>query len=267
MKLIVSDIDGTLSHEGEPIPIEVANKLEEEVLKGNQIILVTGRTYHFAEPLLINLNFPYYLGLYNGALLIKMPSKETVRKNFLSMETVKAIHPYFQEEGAQFLVEAGMESDGACFYLKDLFSHELLTYFNKRKGREPWIHINSLHEIYLEDIAMLKCFGHKLLLEKIKNKLTPLFALDMCVIEDPYQLYYVLLVNAKEVNKGTLLDQFLHNQNFDEIIVCGNDLNDLPMMRYATQKVVIEGSPEAILKIADIIVPKPSEQGILKVLL
>ena len=44
------------------------------------------------------------------------------------------------------------------------------------------------------------------------------------------------------------------------------DLNDLSMLLMATKKVVIEGSPKALIDIADEIVLKPQELGVMSIL-
>ncbi|MCB1117940.1 MAG: HAD family phosphatase, partial [Chlamydiia bacterium] len=65
--LIALDIDGTLTDGSRLIPDQVVNYLHGLHDSGWQIALITGRMYSFAKRAIANMNFPYYLGIQNGA--------------------------------------------------------------------------------------------------------------------------------------------------------------------------------------------------------
>ena len=64
---IALDIDGTITRDDHLIPDEVVFYLESLFNERWQIILVTGRTLSFALSSIQKLQFPYLLGLQNGA--------------------------------------------------------------------------------------------------------------------------------------------------------------------------------------------------------
>jgi Cof subfamily protein (haloacid dehalogenase superfamily) len=268
MKLFVSDIDGTLTHGNEPISIETVNFLKKKQSEGYQIILITGRNFSFIEPLLKNFDFSYYLGLYNGSLLLSMPSKVIIHKKYLQLEKVIELSSIFEKYHLEFIVESGIEDENAIYFRKDKFSSRELSYLSLRQisSNDVWRDIKDFHEIKNESVPILKCFAEKTILYKLKEIIESLHEVHITIIEDPFKVLYALLLTHSLASKGQLLKSFINNQVCHEIIVCGNDLNDLTMLEMATKKVVIEGSPQELLDIADVIAKKPQEGGIIEVL-
>lgn len=48
------------------------------------------------------------------------------------------------------------------------------------------------------------------------------------------------------------------------LITGGNDNNDIPLLQYGDQRIVIEGAPEALSKLATVIAPPSEECGIIE---
>jgi Cof subfamily protein (haloacid dehalogenase superfamily) len=268
LKLFVSDIDGTLVHRNDPIAKEICEGLKKKKSQGYEIVLITGRNYSFAYPLLKHLDFSYYLGLYNGSLLLSMPQEAIVHEKYLSFEEVFQLFAFVESCGFEFIIEASSKERDRVFFRKEKFSFQELDYFSMREqlANSKWEEIKKIEEISNEKILILKCFSTKDRLNWLKNKIQSQMNLQVTIVEDPFKLFHVLLVTHKEANKGFLLKEFIKGRHASEIIVCGNDLNDLSMLLMATKKVVVEGSPKELIDIADQIVSKPQEMGIKTVL-
>jgi Cof subfamily protein (haloacid dehalogenase superfamily) len=268
LKLFVSDIDGTLAHRNEPIPKKVCEALKKKKNQGYEILLITGRNYSFTYPLLKHLDCSYYLGLYNGSFLLSLPQGAIVHEKYLSFEEVFKLFECVEANGFEFIIEARSKEKDRVFFRKEKFSFQELHYFSMREqlANNNWEEIKNIEEISNEKILILKCFSTKDRLNWLKNKIESLVNVQMTIVEDPFKLFHVLLVTHKEADKGSLLKEFINGRATSEIIVCGNDLNDLSMLLMATKKVVIEGSPKALIDIADEIVLKPQELGVMSIL-
>lgn len=266
MRLFVSDIDGTLTYGNEPISEETAAFLRSKKNEGYEIILITGRNFSFVFPLLKYLDFPFYLGLYNGSLLISMPNKTVIYQKYLPLDLVLKLSVIFEKSGHEFIVESGIEENDIVYFRKERFSEKEVKYFSLRQIASNciWKEINCFYEMNIKHVPILKCFADKAELYQLMTKIKQEHDVQITIIEDPFKIFYALLLTHNKANKGLLLKNFISEGLCKEIIVCGNDLNDLSMLELATKKVVIENSPQELLDIADVIIKKPQERSIAK---
>ena len=72
---IALDIDGTITDATHHAPKEVVDFLHSLVDCGWEIVLITGRTFSFCHFVVRELDFPFYLGIQNGADILLMPKK------------------------------------------------------------------------------------------------------------------------------------------------------------------------------------------------
>ncbi len=77
-----------------------------------------------------------------------------------------------------------------------------------------------------------------------------------------------LTVGSKDINKGLPLKKLkeIFGLQQNDIYAFGNDRNDIPMLTEAGTAVAIENSPEDVLAVANNIVRKPEENGVLSFL-
>ncbi len=129
MKLLVSDIDGTLAHRNDPIAKEVCECLKKKKSQGYEIVLITGRNYSFTYPLLKHLDFSYYLGIYNGSLLLSMPKQNIVQEKYLSFDDVFKLCQFVEDLGFEFIIEARSNEKDRVFLEKKNFLSKSFTIF------------------------------------------------------------------------------------------------------------------------------------------
>lgn len=234
---------------------------------GWEVFLITGRNYTFAEPLLKNLDFPYLLGLQNGALFLSMPSQKIQLRKYLPFEVMLKLHKQFILHDLEFVVEGGIERGDICFFRNERFSADEVAYFRFRESmsKAKWQAIRDFAEIGPADVPLLKCFGSQEDLMAVRSEIK--HKVHMPIVRDPFRDSYVSLTTDEEATKGCTLQTLLSkNKPYDEVVVCGDDLNDEPMLRLATKKVIMATAPQELLELADIIVPPAQENGILEVL-
>ena len=89
--IIATDIDRTLTNKDHKIPIDVIKYLKKCHDEGYEIVFITGRTFSFSKQVLKECDFPYHLGVQNGAEVLKMPEEEFRMQKFLTKDIVVRI--------------------------------------------------------------------------------------------------------------------------------------------------------------------------------
>jgi len=265
---IALDIDGTLTEGMEPISEEVASHLRSLFNEGWKIVLVTGRTFSFAEKALIYCQFPYFFAVQHGADLLEMPLKRVIERYYLPHELFAVLDEIYKNEPENYLVYAGVDRGDFCFYRPHRFSQELLHYFLKLKllSKESWKEVENFDEVY--HFSLVKCLGSERSMYRIKEKLSSNPQITSIVIRDPLNpKLHLNMITHHEATKGkTLLRLQKSLKNKLPIIAAGDDWNDLSLLEVADVKIVIETAPKELLEKADIIAQRPNKRGIIPAL-
>ena len=122
--IIASDIDKTLTNKDHVIPNEVINYLKKCYIRGFEIVFITGRTFSFSKNALMACDFPYHLGVQNGAEVIKMPEREFCMQKFLSKDLVLKICEQIEFIDRDFVIYSGVELGDFCYYNPSKFLGE-----------------------------------------------------------------------------------------------------------------------------------------------
>lgn len=262
--VLALDIDGTLTTEAHSIPHSVIKELIRYANEGWILFFVTGRTFKWSWPLFKDLNIPYYLAIQNGALLLKMPERQILAKNYLTLEILEKVGEY-SPDCALF---AGFEQEDVVYYRRDRFNKEDLDYLDFRKNliKETWIDVPDYSGLPFTSFASLKWIGKRASLEKIIQDAEEKHGLHLPLNRDPVKEgYFVAQGTHVKATKGVVLKEWLKTKNFKgPVIAAGDDGNDLPMLLEADVKIVMEGAEEELLKLASYIAPPASKEGIIQ---
>ena len=139
--IIALDIDGTITSSKDALEPEVGRYLNQLTAEGWRIIFITGRTYSFAKPILVDIEGDFFVAVQNGAALYEMPQEKCVKKNDLSTELLGRLEPLFQNEGTGFLVDRVKRTEifvtinGEIFRLKSSSISTSYRNFSRGMGR------------------------------------------------------------------------------------------------------------------------------------
>lgn len=265
---IALDIDGTLTTgtNGKISP-NIIKYLEDLVHKGWKLIFITGRSFFAGHHLFESINFPYYLAVQNGAIILEMPEKKIVSKKYLDRSIFSTMELICHNEPTDFVLYCGFEYNDVCYYRPKKFSASLLSYIEQRIAgfKEDWRPVESYDEVELEGFPSIKCFGLYPEAVKLTKFIEDKLKLHVPLIRDPFnETYYVMQATHPEISKGKALQDFIKIVSCKgKIIAAGDDLNDTSMLEVADVKVVMATAPKSMLDYADIIAPPASEEGII----
>ncbi len=249
--LIALDLDGTVIHSSEPLSFERARYFEKKVKEGFHLMFISGRTAQWMEDKLKNLNCPYALAPQNGAALVLMPEKKLLQSSTLDHDIVNQAKAISEEEKLPFILYGGFEEQDRCYWDPEAFSDEMRQYLNRRKAKT----LENWQEKPLHKIASIKWIGPKKQIERISQKVEKRLNLHIPPIKDPFDPnYFVAQATKSDVNKGEILKFYKNYLGISAgTIAGGDDINDLPMLKASSVRIVMEGAPEQLLDKADIV--------------
>jgi len=233
-KVIVSDLDGTLLNAQHRISDYTEDLIRFVLSKGIPFIIATGRHYRDVVGLTQNLGESLCTITSNGARAHDGFGKLLYQQNMTSVEakeilTIAAGFNVHQNvyDGDRWLVE--QPDLGLLAMHPSGFAYEEVKLLS-----EP-----------LDNVAKTFFVGDTEVLQQLRLALIARFGVDLNLV---FSLDNVLEVMAQGVSKGRALESILAGQNMDntDSIAFGDGMNDLEMLRWVAQPVLMANAQEAL---------------------
>ena len=258
-KLVAIDMDGTLLREDKTISERTKNTIVSAREKGVTVVLATGRPIQGVSRYLEELNMyteKDYVLTYNGALIQKTESKESVAKIALKGEDFHYLKKLSDKLGVH--IHAFSEKQG------------LITPKNSKYTEvEADINKIEIHEINMDDISddevMIKIMmiDEPEILSKAMDKL-PKEVYDKYTVVRSAPFFLEFL--NKSVNKGVGVEMLAKHLGVkrEEVMTFGDAGNDIHMIEYAGLGVAMGNAFDEIKEAADYITDSNNNDGVAK---
>lgn len=264
IKMIGLDMDGTLLTTEKKMTAYTKQILEKALEQGIEVVLSTGRSITGIPKELLEMPGMKYAVTINGARIIDLQINEVIYENTLSMETALKLLDIISEYDA--IQEAFIDS--VCYSTKEKLTH----------ANDYFLH-PSIAEYVLKSrtpVADVKAT----VLEKNKSvdKVNGMFR----TAEDKKSSYELLSkvpgvvvvsslgnnweINAEGTDKGNAmlrLGQLLGIKR-EEIMACGDGMNDIAMLKAVGLGVAMENAEPEVKEAADYITASNDEDGVAK---
>lgn len=258
-KLVVLDLDGTLTNSEKKLPKENYEALMRLQKKGVRVALASGRpTYgiqHLAQELQLK-DYNGYIMAYNGGFVIDCKSGKAMSRNILPRELFAQLR------------EASKEYDAAIITYDDANDTILTeTEGNKWIEHEAWLN-NQMRLEVVENIdkaapnELPKCLmvgepEHMAKIEPLMQKRFPQLAIYR---SSPFFLEIV----PQGVDKAKSIDNLrkMIDIEVSEIAAFGDGYNDISMVEYAGIGVAMANGCDEIKKVANFISLTNDEAGV-----
>lgn len=266
--LIAIDIDGTLTAVRDALAPEVIEYLQNVRAEGWKLLFVTGRTLDWSCKLLDNLPFDFYLSVFNGAYTLEYPKKTVIKKCFLPFERIFQVVNLVRNEDVGIAIYGAPDRFNKSFLYRNYASHVLVNHLLSRAKAvcETWSDIDSIMDLPTDSFASMRLFCLPHTAKKLGYLIEDATQLHAPMMKDSYDdCFAVVQVTHSDVSKGQALQHVLkHHGKMHKIIACGDDHNDISMLKEADVAVVMASAPCEVLQLADIIAPPAKENGIIQ---
>ncbi len=256
-KIIVLDLDGTLTNAEKKITPRTREALMKAQQKGARIVLASGRPTYGIVPIAEELEIAKYGGYimaFNGGKITNWESRKTIFEQKLEDELVPQIYQQAMDAQMQILTYRG-EEILATSDTDEYVQHE--AFINKMPVAAT---ANFLEEV---EYPVNKCLvvGEPTALHQLELKMAKQMEGKISVYTSaPFFLECVPL----NIDKAASLDRLLKLLNItkEEVIACGDGHNDLSMIEYAGLGVAMANAEEDVKAAANYVTLSNEEDGV-----
>jgi hypothetical protein len=275
IKLLALDLDGTLLDSRGRIPADnkTAIRLAEEA--GVLVTIATGRRFRDARPVALEIGFNAPIVTHNGALLKFADSLETVDSSLIDGETVREILRVGRGFGGDALVSADPDGKGTMLY--DVISDKNIP-LQKYIAWSRMLHGDEAEDaIHHVDRIEDELDRTRVIHVSFSGTCGPMYDLQR-VLEDelgdtvnilatiyPHLDFTLLDILPPNASKATGLNKIASDHGFshEEVMVCGDNFNDLEMLEYAGTSVVMgNAAPELRERVGFFVTASNDDHGV-----
>ena len=256
-KIIVLDLDGTLTNRDKIITPRTRAALMKAQEAGKIVVLASGRPAAGVEPLAKELElsrFGSYILSYNGGMITNCRTGEIVFSVLLPVETNRKIIELSREHRVDILTYQGEE----------IITNNMECPYAVKESE-----INHLPLKQVEDMAEYVDFQvPKFLMMDDGDYLATVEPKVKAAMGRDFSVYrsepYFLEILPKGIDKARSLERLLDRIGLtkEEMIACGDGYNDLTMISYAGLGVAMEYAVLPVRKAAQYITASNNDDGV-----
>lgn len=260
-KILVLDIDGTLTNSKKQIIEATKQAIWELMDRGHLVALASGRPTpgmrRYEKELELDKRGGYLLS-YNGARIVECISGEVVHQNFLPLQVVPELYEFARERGAGLITYDGdivisafepdeyIKLEAGINWLPIRHEPDFVEYVNydinkclmTAPGEQAAVYEKELQERFGDIISIYR--------------------------SEPF----FIEIMPKDINKAVGLDLVLKGLGMgpEQAVCCGDGYNDISMIEYAKVGVAMGNAQPAVKEAADYIAPTNDEDGLVDVI-
>jgi Cof subfamily protein (haloacid dehalogenase superfamily) len=266
IRLLAIDIDGTLLDSQGRLPDAHREAVVDAYACGIAIVLVTGRSFHFARPVARLLSIPPTLVCNNGAL-VKNEAGETVMRHLLSRDAARGVLADTRRyEDSVAIIFDRPDERQIVFERMDWSHPNRRGYYAKNKAFIMQTTV-PLAEMLTEDPIQVMFNGSVAPMRELAAALRALPVADQCAValtEYEHRDFSLLDVNGAGCCKGATLERWTRTRGLvrDDVMAVGDNLNDIEMLDFAGTAVVMGNATETLKQRGHLITGTNDEGGL-----
>ncbi len=251
IKLLALDLDGTLLNSEGKIPAKNKLAIQNAEEKGVLVTIATGRRFRDARPIALEIGFNAPILTHNGALLKYAESLDTVSSSTIETDTTFDVLRVGKEFGGEALVSTDPTGKGTLFY--ETVSNEnipLQRYIVWSKqihgddAENAILCVENLEEALIQtQVIHISYSGNCNIMKELQVILQEQLQDSINILTTVYpKLDFTLLdILPPNTSKATALSKLavLNDLTPKNIMVVGDNFNDLEMLEYAGTSVVM----------------------------
>ena len=256
IRMIVTDLDGTLLAGKSNLPEGNIIALRRAMDAGVQVVIASGRMIEATLPIAraIGVNAP--LSLFNGAMAYDMQQDAILSGTVVPRDTAIAVLQALEARGAY--VQA---FPGRGYYMEK--KNHWTEYYENKIGVTGTEVGRKLSTWLQSDVYKLLCLGDAPQLHALMRELSPLFPQVTFVKSGETHLEII----ARGVDKASGLRDICRITGVqpDEMIAFGDEMNDLPMLKFVGTGYAMENAVEGVKREISRIAPDNLACGVARI--
>ena len=256
-KALALDLDGTLTNREKKVPVGNKEAIEKAIDAGVKVILASGRPLFGITPIARELELDKkggYILAYNGGCIVDCKTGKQMSATIMPQDCIADICSLARANGVYALTYAdtqiAAESDSDEYVKKEAICNS--TTIKK---------VDDLRKFVDYPVEKFLVVGEH---EKLLPVQKALLDKHEGVINAFFSESYFLEVVPAGVAKDASLDKLLTMLDItsEELVACGDGMNDIPMLKYAGLAAVMENAYPEVKKYADVNAPSNDDCGV-----
>ena len=259
-KIIVLDLDGTLTNSKKEISKNTLDALLEIQRNGYKVALASGRPTPGITKLAKQLELKKYGGYllsFNGGRIINCATEKVVFQRTLPSDVIPKIYDYAMSHNLGIIT---YQDDSIIMGSKG----DQYIDIESRINAMPVKPVSNFLEYVDFDVNKCLLTGDPKIAEVCVDELQELFP-DLSIMRsEPF----FIEVMPKGIDKAQSLDRMLESLGLhkENTVCCGDGYNDISMIEYAGVGVAMGNAQDAVKKVADFITLSNDEDGLVVVI-
>lgn len=264
IKMIGLDLDGTLLTTKKEVTTYTRKVLEQALAQGIQVLVSTGRPISAIPKEVLNIHGMKYAVTSNGARVLDIETNEVLHESMISMETAEQLIDILSDYDAILEIFINGVS-----YARSAELEHVYDYFKNPSMAEYVLNTR----IRVEDVKATLHEKHSLVdkvhgmfknAEDMKNAYERLSKIPGIVAVSSFGNNLEMNREGTDKGKGLLALGELLGIKREEIMACGDGMNDFEMLKTVGFAVAMENGHPRVKEIADYITVTNDEDGVAK---
>lgn len=256
IRMIVTDLDGTLLAGKSVLPEENIRALRRAMDAGVKVVLASGRMLEATQPIAdaIGVNAP--MSLFNGAMAYDGAAGRVLRGRTIPRDTAVRVLREIEARGGY--VHA---FPGRGYYLEKRC--HWTDYYENKIGVTGIEVGGKLSEWLDADVYKLLCLGEAPELERLKGALEPLFP-DVTFVKSG-ETHLEIVIRGVDKASGLRDVGAITGIAPEEMLAFGDEMNDLPMLQYAGTGYAMGNAVDGVRRALTHHAPRNTECGVARI--
>lgn len=254
--LYISDLDGTLFNSNKKITEYTAQVINSCIQKGMQFTIATARMAYACDYRLASLNLSTPGILTNGVFLYDFKTKKYMNVEEIPDQVVPQVIDVFEKHGKPCFLYTFFQ-DKLSIYYNDASLTEQTQYYSA-KALEYCAEVKITPDLLLaaknKQVVYVTLSGTEEQLAPVCEEIKQINGVAYSYYLNIYNGLYCLEVFSHKASKKTALRKLKGMFDCDEVVVFGDNLNDLSMIEIADRSYApMNGLPEVKNKVTAVI--------------
>jgi hypothetical protein len=249
-RLLAIDIDGTLLDSRGRLPDAHREALVDAAARGVEIALVTGRSFHFTQPVMALLPVPLTLICNNGAV-VKSAAGDTLMRHVLSRDAARTVLAGTKHlEDSVAIVFDRADERQIVFERMDWSHPNRRGYYDKNKAYiaaspvplAEMLTDDPIQVMFNGSVAPMRALAAALRAMPIADQFT------VAITEYEARDFSLVDINGAGCSKGTTLARWVAARGWTsaDVAAFGDNLNDVEMLDFAGTAFVMGNAADAL---------------------
>lgn len=262
--LYVSDLDGTLFNKKKRISDRSADIINRCIEKGMQFSVATARMPYGCDYRLKDLHMNVPGIVTNGVFLYDFQSEEIISAEAVPVSAVQKVIRAFKDCGMSCFLYT-YDSRGISIYYDEKRMEEQTQYYSDRalqKCAEVTFTKKAEEMVQKGDSVYLTCTGTEEELKPVCRKMDEIEEIKYSFYLNIYNGMYCLEVFSAHASKKNALKKLMKITGSEELVVFGDNFNDLSMIEIADRSYAPMNALPEIKKVVDRVLPDCDHDGV-----